>query len=99
VRGKALRAVVSDFLRERGFGEERINLFFAVKGEEDAKELRESYMREKSEELLRKRRSQPIPSRIPQRDRQRWCETHGGHTISGFLDYWCCKRCDWEERN
>lgn len=71
MKGKALRAVVSDFLRERGFGEERISLFFAVKGEEDAKELRQKYVKEKKEEILQKRRAQRIPDRVPQRDRQK----------------------------
>ena len=99
MRGKALRAVVSDFLRERGFGEERISLFFAVKREEDAKELRENYAKEKKEEILRKRRAQRIPDRVPKRERQKWCESHGGHTISGFLQYYLCTRCGWEEWN
>lgn len=87
------RAIISDYLRERGFGEERIKLLFNVR-EEDAKSVRVKYISKRREEAAKKRRDAPIPKEIkdPQ-EKIGWCAMHGGHTIDGFLDYWSCSRC------
>lgn len=38
-------------------------------------------------------RSEPLPDGLTGKTAEAWCESHGGHSISGFCESWSCNRC------
>lgn len=91
---KSNRAVVSDFLQERGFARTQIQLLFSVP-KDDAFSVRRRYLKDERERRKKQRQAKPIPAHLKtSKEREAWCAKNGGHDISSFCEAWRCVRCN-----